>query len=132
MTIQDQVVAALTCWREARGGRPQPEAMQAVMNVIQKRSAKHGESAYTVCTTHDQFTSISPPADAISADAVAWPHEADPQWVTALSLAEQAAAGTLADITSGSLNYYALGIPAPYWTASMTPTVQIGGQAFYK
>ncbi len=144
MTAQDIAITALTCWREARGGRPQPDAMQAVMNVICNRSAKTGESPYTVCTTHAQFSSISEPGP----EAYLWPVAADPQWVMALSLASQAAAGTLADLTNGSTLYYAPysihttatftlpnGTVVPFpegWNASVvTYEASIGGQLFF-
>ena len=58
MNSQDIVVSALCIWRENRGGRPQPDAMQSVMNVIQNRMKKTNDSAYKVCTTHLQFSSI--------------------------------------------------------------------------
>ena len=67
------------------------------------RSAKTGHDPYTVCTTHEQFSSISMPGP----EADLWPSETDSQWVMALNLANQAAAGTLADITNGSTDYYA-------------------------
>jgi N-acetylmuramoyl-L-alanine amidase len=129
MTIEDQVVAALTCWRENRGGRPQPDAMQSVMNVIQNRAAKTSDSSYTVCTQHAQFSSISMPGP----EADLWPVEADSYWHIALSLAEQAAAGTLDDITAGATNYYAVTMKTPpYWADEMVPTVTIAGQRFFK
>jgi len=77
-----------------------------------------------------------------------WPIEADPQWVMALSLASQAAAGTLADLTNGSTLYYAPysihttatftlpnGTVVPFpegWNASVvTYEAAIGGQLFF-
>ena len=103
MTIQDQVIGALCIWRENRGGLPQPDAMQSVINVILNRAVKHNESVYLVCTTHAQFSSISMPGP----ESYLWPTETDPQWQTACSLAAEAAAGTLADITGGATLYYA-------------------------
>jgi hypothetical protein len=118
--------------------------MQAVMNVIINRAAKTGDSLYTVCTTHAQFSSISEPGP----EAYLWPVAADPQWVMALSLASQAAAGTLADLTNGSTLYYAPysihttatftlpnGTVVPFpegWNASVvTYEASIGGQLFF-
>ena len=45
----------------------------------------------------------------------------------------QAAAGALEDITGGATSYYALSMTTPpYWAASMTPTVVIAGQKFFR
>lgn len=133
MTIQDQVVTALTAWRENRGGGAQ--GMQSVINVIFNRAAKHNQSPYAVCTSHDQFTSINPPSSMTVAatETGLWPSDTDPQWLEAMSLAGQAVAGTLEDITEGATSYYALTMATPpYWAASMTHTVTIQNQAFYK
>ena len=40
--------------------------------------------------------------------------------------------GKLTDITLGATSYYAVSIPPPYWAASMTPTVMIANQRFFK
>jgi hypothetical protein len=101
MTIQDEVLMALTAWRECRQAGMQ--GLQSIINVVMNRAAKHGESPYTVCTQHAQFSSISMPGP----EAYLWPSESDPQWAQALSLAAQAASGTLADLTGGSTLYYA-------------------------
>lgn len=103
MTPQDITLIALTAYRENRGGLPQPAAMQSVVNVILNRSKKFNHDPYTVCTTHDQFSSVSVPGP----ESCLWGADADPQWQLALSLAAQAAAGTLADITNSSTDYYA-------------------------
>ena len=127
---QDLTLIALTAWRENRGGRPQPQAMQSVVNVIMNRAAKYGESPFHVCTQHAQFSSISMPGP----ESCLWPIEGDPQWQMALSLAEQAAlTPPLADITGGATSYYAQTmVKPPYWAESMTQTVIIGGQVFFK
>jgi len=99
MTIQDQVITALTAWRENRQyGKP---GLQSVINVIVNRAAR--VSPYAVCTQHAQFSSISMPGP----ESYLWPGDQDPQWLEALSLASQAAAGTLVDLTNGSTLYYA-------------------------
>jgi hypothetical protein len=106
MTIQDQVVSALTCWRENRGGQPQPAAMQSIMNVILNRAAKTGDDPYTVCTTHAQFSSMTEPGP----EDILWPTATDVAdwvaWQTAITLGAEAAAGTLPDLTRGSTLYY--------------------------
>jgi len=98
MTIQDQVITALTAWRENRQcGKP---GLQSIINVIVNRAAR--VSPYAVCTQHAQFSSISMPGP----ESYLWPGDQDPQWLLALDLAAQAAAGALPDITNGSTLYY--------------------------
>ncbi len=132
MNSQDIVVSALCIWRENRGGRPQPDAMQSVMNVIQNRMKKTNESAYKVCTTHLQFSSMT----AIDPETSIWPIETDPLWIKALTIAQQASEGSLVDITIGATNYYApAGMKdqiAPNWATQMTYITTIAGQRFYK
>lgn len=146
MTIQDQVILALTIWRENRGGQPQPQAMQSVANVIMNRSVAHNSDAFSVCTKKLQFSSISAPGDP---ELTLWPTDSDPQWAIALKIAEQAAAGTLTDITGGAMDYYApqgqkwaarftlpdgTVIPFPdHWNQSAVAyTVTIGKQVFFR
>jgi spore germination cell wall hydrolase CwlJ-like protein len=127
MTIQDQVVSALTMWRENRGGGA--VGMQSVGNVIMNRAALTGHDPYTVCTTHEQFSAISMPGP----EDIIWASDLDTQWQEALSLAQQMDAGTLVDITGGATNYYATSMTTPpYWAASMQRTVVIANQIFFK
>jgi hypothetical protein len=106
MTIQDQVILALTCWRENRGGGV--EGMQSVANVIMKRVEQRASDAYTECTRRLQFSSITAAGDG---ELGLWPHTADvagwAAWIEALELASQAANGMLVDITGGADLYYA-------------------------
>jgi type II secretory pathway pseudopilin PulG len=142
MTIQDQVVSALTAWRENR--QSGQSGLQSILNVIQNRAKKTGDDPYTVCTTHEQFSSISMPGP----EDILWPTDSDPQWQTALALAAQAAAGTLADLTGGSTLYYApasipsgatitlpSGTTVPFpkgWNPDVvTYQATIGGQLFF-
>ena len=101
MTPQDQVLIALTAWREQRGFGT--SGLQSIVNVIVNRAAKTGDTPYQVCTQHAQFSSISMPGP----EAYLWPITTDPQWAQALSLASQAAEGSLEDLTNGSTLYYA-------------------------
>lgn len=101
MTPQDIVLLAITAWRENRGGLS--TGMQSVANVINNRAVKTGKSVYDICTAHEQFSSISMPGP----EAYLWPVENDSQWQDALQIAQQAAAGTLDDLTNGSTLYYA-------------------------
>ena len=130
MTIQDEIVLALTLWRENRGGGP--IGMQSVANVILNRASLHGQSIYMVCTSHAQFSSISMPGP----ESYLWPKENDTQWAQALSIASDAASGTLQDITQGATSYYApAGMPGgvpPSWASAMKQTVTIAGQIFFK
>jgi N-acetylmuramoyl-L-alanine amidase len=131
MTPQDITLIALTAWRENRGGG-QP-GMQSVVNVIVNRATKSGDLPFAVCTRHAQFSSISMPGP----ESYLWPiqtNQADWQaWTIALSLAQEAADGTLPDITGGATSYYAASMTTPpSWAAQMTPTVTIEGQLFFK
>lgn len=113
MRIQDQVILAITVWRENRGGGL--PGMQSVANVILNRAAKRGTTAYAECTRAKQFSSMTAPGDR---ELTLWPSDGDPQWAQALDLAQQASAGALADITEGAIDYYA---PAGQrWTKRFT------------
>ena len=127
MTIADQFMLALTAWRENRGGGI--PGMQSVINVVCNRAAHRRTDAYTECVRPMQFSSLTAKGDP---ELTLWPADNDPQWLEAISLAGQAAAGTLEDITEGAMSYYAQSIPPPYWAASMTQTCIISGQVFFK
>lgn len=139
MTIQDQVVSALTAWREQRGFGT--SGLQSIINVIVNRAAKTGDSAYQVCTQHAQFSSISMPGP----EAYLWPQPTDPQWLEALALVQT---DDLADLTNGSTLYYAPysiqttakitlpdGTTVPFpagWNESVVKyQTKIGGQLFF-
>lgn len=143
MTIQDQVISALTAWRENRQP-PYQADLQSIINVIMNRAAATGDSPYHVCTQHAQFSSIS----MMGPEADLWPVDNDPQWLLALSLVAQEVAGTLADLTDGSTLYYAplsiqttakITLPAgtivPFpqgWNAAVVKyQVRIGNQLFF-
>jgi spore germination cell wall hydrolase CwlJ-like protein len=102
MRIQDQFMLALTIWRENRGGGQ--VGMQSVANVVMNRVAKRGSSAYAECVRPWQFSSITAKGDP---ELALWPADADASWALAQQIAGQAAAGTLEDLTSGALLYYA-------------------------
>jgi len=102
MRVQDEVMLALTMWRENRGGGV--AGMQSVGNVILNRAAKRGTSVWAVCTARLQFSSLTAPGDP---ELTLWPADSDPSWATALDLASRAAAGVLEDITHGAVLYYA-------------------------
>jgi hypothetical protein len=126
--FDDLFMIALTAWRENRGGGE--EGMQSVMNTIVNRARIHAQSFYEVCTQHDQYSSVTYPTDP---ETAIYAVKTDPQWIIAKTLAVQAGVGTLTDITDGATSYYALSMKKPpYWAASMTKTVTLFGQVFFK
>ena len=128
MTIQDQVIAALTAWRENRGGGQ--AGMQSVINVICNRALHRGTAALTECTRPWQFSSLTATGNP---ELTLWPAYNDPQWLLALSLAAQAADESLEDITGAALYYYSASMnPPPSWASTLTQTVEIEGQIFFK
>ena len=146
MTIQDEVILALTCWRENRGGKPQPQAMQAVANVVLNRAKTHSTDAWTECTRAEQFSSLTAKGDP---ELILWPAKNDPEWQMALSLAAEAAGAGLTDLTGGATLYYAphgqtwaarftlpngTVIPFPdHWQESkVVYTATVGAQVFFK
>lgn len=93
---------AIAAWKENRGGLT--PGMQSVINVIMNRSIRHHSTPYQEAVAKLQFSSLTAPGDP---ELTLWPSDGDPQWLNALAMAQQAAGGTLADITSGSIDYYA-------------------------
>jgi spore germination cell wall hydrolase CwlJ-like protein len=144
MRIQDQVMLALTVWRENRSHGI--DGMQSVANVILNRAAKRSTNVWTECTRRLQFSSVTAPGDP---ELTLWPSDGDRQWVDALDLAAKAAAGALDDLTDGALLYYephsiktsqtiewldGTRIPFPEtWNESaVTPLCSIGGHCFFR
>jgi hypothetical protein len=125
MSVQDVAIGALCAWRENRGGQPQPDAMQSVLNVLVNRAKQRGTDIYTEATRKLQFSSLTAPGDP---QLDLWPNEADPHWQQALLLAQDAETGNLEDITNGSTIYYAPAAMAanavvPYTLPNGTQTV---------
>jgi spore germination cell wall hydrolase CwlJ-like protein len=127
MTFADQFMLSLTMWRENRGGGY--DGMLSVANVIMNRAAKRDSTPYEECIRPWQFSSITAKADP---ELSLYPSLTDPQWKLAQSIALDAAAGKLNDITDGATFYYALSIPEPSWAKSMQKTVEIKNQVFFK
>jgi hypothetical protein len=100
--IQDEILLALTVWRENRGGGV--TGMQSVANVILNRVARRNTDAYAECIRPLQFSSVTAKGDP---ELTVWPGDADPQWQAALVIAAQAASNVLPDITGGADLYYA-------------------------
>lgn len=125
---QVPAVIALTAWRENRGGGE--AGMQSVINTLQNRAAQSGTDMYTEALRPMQFSSMTAHGDP---QLALWPSLTDPAYATALQMAEDALNGQLPDITGGATSYYALSMnEPPYWAASMTPTVVISGQKFFR
>jgi len=103
MSVQDVVVGALCAWKENRGGQPQPEAMQSILNVLVNRAKQRGTDIYTEAIRPEQFSSLTVKNDP---EIALWPADSDPQWKQALLLAQDAESGALVDLTSGSTLYY--------------------------
>ena len=76
-----------------------------------------------------QFSSLTATGDP---ELVTWPPLGDPQFATAMQLAEGIYDNTIPDTTNGATSYFATTIPDPAWASKMTFTVQIGKQRFYK
>lgn len=128
MTETDKFILALTAWRENRGGGY--PGMQSVVNVIVNRAQHRGTTPYQECVRPWQFSSMTAKGDP---QLGMWPNPIDTTWQTAQSIAESASAGSLEDITQGATSYYALSMTTPpTWAASMTETVTIEGQKFFK
>lgn len=144
MRMQDQVLLALTAWRENRGGGV--EGMQSVANVILNRAMHRGTDAYTECIRPLQFSSLTAKGDP---ELTLWPADNDQQWLAALGLAEQATVGSLDDITGGAVLYYAprgiqssktirlpdgsvLPFPEGWNENAVTFTCRIADQLFFK
>jgi hypothetical protein len=104
--------------------------MQSVINVLQNRVKARGTDIYTEATRRKQFSSMTAYGDP---NLPLYPAPGDEQWAQALTLMYQAKTGALDDITGGATNYYALSLGTPpYWAASMTKTVIIEGQVFFR
>lgn len=104
MRVQDQVVLALTMWRENRSGGV--AGMQSIANVVTNRVHRRGSDAYAECTRALQFSSITAKGDP---QLSLWPSDGDVLWDQALDLAARALAGALEDLTNGATLYYAPG-----------------------
>jgi hypothetical protein len=102
MTIEDEVLIALTAWRENRGGGTQ--GMQSVINVIINRANHRKTTPYSECVRALQFSSITAKGDP---ELTLWPAETDSEWIMAKSMAEAAANERLDDLTGGATLYYA-------------------------
>ena len=136
----DADLLALCLWREARGEGD--AGMTAVCNVILNRVGKPGfaNTLHSVIMNKNQFSSMSIPSDA---EYSLHPSAGDIQFAFCQTLAQQAQAGTLKDITLGAHYYDVAGTKNGWFTRVIsgpdemgTPEhpflVQIRKQRFYK
>lgn len=124
----DIAIPALCAWRENRGGGRL--GMQSVLNVLANRAQRRNSTLAREAVRPWQFSSMTALNDS---QLVVYPSPDDPQFATALELANEAIAGTLEDLTSGATMYYALSMKTPpAWAASYTETATIQGQIFFK
>src|SRR5580693_4115130 len=103
ITVQDQIIAAVTIWRENRGGGE--PGMHSVMNVVVNSAAKYRRSWWDECTFPYRYSSMTAKGDP-ELTLFARDAKPDPTWALALSVASQAANGVLSDITNGATLYY--------------------------
>jgi N-acetylmuramoyl-L-alanine amidase len=126
-TDYDKAMAALTCWREARG-EPR-EGQRAVLHVMRNR-VQAGQGTWDhVITKKWQFSSMTAPADP---ELVLWPAQPDAAFDQIMLLVEGVFDGSDTDITGGALFYFNPKVVMPSWAATMKKTGQIGNHDFYR
>ena len=123
----DKSCAALCIWREGRGEGH--DGMRAVAHVINNRAIAQKKSWAQIVYARLQFSSMTYWNDPQLTNVPVVP---DPQFADAWQIVEAVAAGTDDDLTQGATSYYATTIEPPAWAESMTKTVQIGRQIFFK
>jgi hypothetical protein len=119
--------AILCAWREARGDGP--DAMRAILHVIDNRAKDRGKSWDVIVFQRLQFTSMTYGPDP---ELTLVPVTGDAQFDYLCSIIDAVYIGTDLDNTLGATNYFANYIPIPTWAKSMIKTVTIGKQSFYK
>lgn len=123
----DIAIASLCTWREARGEGT--DGMRAVLHVIQNRAQASRKTWAEIVYARLQFSSMTYGSDP---ELCMVPAVSDPQFAEIYSLAQAVRAGSDADLTNGATHYFADSIPMPSWAQSMTETVKIGHQTFFK
>jgi N-acetylmuramoyl-L-alanine amidase len=131
--LDDRHVLALTSWGEARSLRE--DGMQATLCVVQNRLASGvtwwGASLRGICLEPWQFSCWNA-NDPNRSQMLAVPDD-DPDMTVALSLADQALAGTLVDNTNQADSYYCIDLKdRPIWSIGRAPVAQIGSQLYFK
>jgi len=130
-TASEEDILARTICGEARGEGDQ--GMSAVANVVLNRVAKGGwwgDSVKDVCLKPYQFScwNLGDPNRSIILNL----DSGFSIYNDALAIAQQAYAGTLADITNGATSYYAKGTPEPKWAFGKDTCAIIGKHLFFK
>ena len=124
-------ILARTIWGEARNQGA--EGMQAVANTVMNRVVRGGWWGSTitgVCLKPWQFSCWN--ADDPNRAKLLSVTDADPQYAEALTIAAEAVAGTLADITRGATSYKVTTLPWPEaWGKEVAPLCVVGSQCFY-
>jgi hypothetical protein len=121
---------ARTLWGEARGeGRV---GMEAVASVILNRLHRQnwwGKSISAVCRRAWQFSCWNQNAPGLK--QLMSITASDPEFRTAVAVANEAVKLQLPDITKRATHYYASYIPAPRWARGKTPCCSIGRHLFF-
>lgn len=123
-------VLAKTLWGEARGEGEL--GMIAVACVVLNRAASPGwwgHDVRSVCLKRRQFSCWNSDDPNLS-KLLALTTE-DRHYSLALSIADRALSGALADPTNGATHYHTTAI-MPYWARARTPCATIGKHLFYK
>ena len=129
-TASDDDILARTLCGEARGEGDQ--GMAAVANVVLNRVAKGGWWGTTVkevCLKPYQFSCwlLADPNRAVILNL----DSTFSIYRDALTIAQQACAGKLPDITNGATSYYAKGTPEPKWAFGKDTCAVIGHHLFF-
>jgi cell wall hydrolase len=131
MNLADPIdVLARTIFGEARGDGA--AGMEAVASVVLNRvkiGGWWGGDVIGVCLAKDQLDCWMPGPDL---PAVQEADESDPVFQTALDIAGEAVAGTLADTVNGATSYKVTTLPWPHdWGPEVPPVAVVGHQSFY-
>lgn len=128
MTHADYALTALTLWREDRSGGA--TGMTAVGCVIRNRVNRDKSTFFAEVTRRLQFSALTAGGDP---ELTLFPTITDPQWELAQTISQGIIDGTISDVTQGAVSYYALSMKTPpSWAASMTHTITIGGQIYFR
>jgi cell wall hydrolase len=118
------VMGALTIWREARGQTIQEQ--RAVLHVILNRvkDRRWPDTISQVVTQPEQFSSFN----AGDPNAVKWPSPKDPIFMRCCSIMDEPGI----DPTLGANHYHSPMEHLPHWADQDKVTVRIGAFTFYR
>lgn len=127
----DIVIAALCCWREARGETT--AAKTAQLCCVRNRVKAHWINDWNfqdVCEHPWQFSGMTAKGDP---NLSVWPKSTDPTWKECLMLADDVVNERRDDPTGGAVFYHDVSIPtAPAVWGKVTETMQVGRLVFYR